>query len=247
MRHVLVAALLALGSVGSAGAAETVKIANIEWPPYSDSSLPGGGAVSAIIKKAFAGVGVDVVYDFVPFNRAVALGTADPAYIGYTTEYRSPEVEKRCALSNSVGRSPVGFVKKTGSAFAWNTLDDVANFTVGVVDGYVNDGGEFDAAIASGKIKAEAVKDDLTVLRKIAAGRNPIGVVDANVLAYLTNIQKDLAGALTMDKHLLKEHDLLVCFRNDATGAAARDRFNQGLAKLDIQAEYTAYFAANFH
>jgi len=248
MRRVLVLAVMALAAAaGSVRAAETVKIANIDWPPYSASSLPEGGVVSAIIKKAFAGVGVDVVFDFVPFNRAVALGTSEPSFIGYTTEYRSEEVEKRCELSKPIGRSPVGFVKKTGSAFAWNTLDDLTNVVIGVVDGYVNDGGDFDAAIASGKIKTEAVKDDLTVLRKVAAGRNPVGVVDANVLAYISGIQKDLAGALTMDKHLLKEHDLLVCFRKDAKGAAARDRFNDGLSKLDLQAEYSAYFAANFH
>lgn len=244
-KHVAIASLVYIWA-GIAHAGETVKLANLDWPPYSSDSMPNKGATSAVIERAFASVGLGVAFDFLPFNRAVLVGMSDPTFAGYTTEYYSREVNERCALSAPIGKSPVGFVQKLGDTFTWNTLDDLKPLVVGVVDGYVNDGAEFDAAVTAKTIKVEAVKDDLTVLRKVAAGRTPIGVVDANVVAYLQGTNKDLAGTLRMNGKLLKEHDLFVCFQKTPAGVAVRDKFNEGLAKLDLDGEYAAYFKANF-
>ena len=246
MKCLAAIAVLGVMWVLPVSAAETVKLATIEWPPYNSESMPQGGATSAVISAAFAAVGVEVTYEFLPFKRAALVGTTEPTYGGYTTEYYSDEVAAQCQLSKPVGKSPVGFVKKLGSDFTWNTVADLKNVTIGVVDGYVNDGGPFDAAVAAKEVKVEAVRDDLTVIRKVAAGRNPVGVIDANVLAYLQTINKDIAGVLKMDDHLLKEHELFVCFQKTPVGEALRNKFSEGLAKINIDDEYSKYFAKNF-
>jgi polar amino acid transport system substrate-binding protein len=245
MRYAITAAVIGLIWNAPANAADAVKLANIEWPPYSSKTLPEYGATSALITAAFSAVGVDVTYVFLPFKRAVIAGTTDPEYAGYTTEYYSEDVASHCHLSKPVGVSPVGFAKPQDSTFTWKTIDDLANTVIGVVDGYVNDDGPFDAAMAAKKIKVELVSDDLMVLRKIAHGRTPIGVVDANVLAYLQSVNTDIAGVLKMDDHLLKNHDLFVCFQKTATGESLRNRFNEGLAKLNVADEYARYLKTN--
>jgi len=234
MRWSAVVSLLPFLAVHAAGATDVYRLAAGDWPPYIGTDLPDGGSTSAIVSRAFAAVGARVEFDHLPFARATRRGLDDPTLVGYLVEYRSSKTEARCAFSDPIGRSPVGIVERSDMRFTWKTVDDLRGTTIAVVDGYVNDGGPFDAGIASGALSVVRARDDLSVLRLVAGDRVPLGVVDVNVLHHLVEKHTELDRRLWVVPRLLSDQELLVCFRKDAAGRAARDRFNAGLSHVNL-------------
>jgi polar amino acid transport system substrate-binding protein len=50
-------------------AADRVRLATGEWPPYASASLPHGGVATRIITAAFAEAGIDVEYSYLSWKR----------------------------------------------------------------------------------------------------------------------------------------------------------------------------------
>lgn len=233
MRYLLSAAACLVVSAGPA-TAETLKLTTLEWPPYvaADASGPSTDAVKSTFEKA----GVSAEVKVFPWNRAINLAQKDPAWIGVYPEYYSEasDIEKggdRCLFSKSFGVSPVGFVQRKDSDFAWSSHDDLKAYSIGVVRGYNNEE-QFDAMVAAGDIKVEEADDDAQNILKVAGGRAAAGVIDKLVFEHLA--QNDpavgkVAGDLTFNDNLLVEHGLFICFENSDAGRAARDKFNSAL------------------
>jgi|TARA_R110001583_G_scaffold9281_3_gene44201 polar amino acid transport system substrate-binding protein len=214
--------------------AETIKLATLEWPPYTGAKLPEGGQSTIEVKKLFAGAGFDLDYVVLPWNRAIDTGTTDPAFAGYYPEYydASRDAEKNasgnCLFSNSFGKSPVGFIQNVATPITWSSHEDLEKYTIGVVSGYVNET-TFDAMVAAGKIKVDAVVSDVQNIKKVAAGRVNAAVIDKNVLTYSLSSDpalKNIADKISFNEKLLADNDLYVCFQNNDKGKAMRAAFN---------------------
>jgi len=136
--------------------AEPVRLTTLEWPPYTSQSLPDGGLTGHIVKRAFAEAGLEVTFDFYPWQRAVRLA-ADPTqpYSGYFPEYLSDTLPTLWRSSPSVGDSVLGMAQRSGSPIPWQQLTDLAPYRIGVVEGYVNTR-EFDALMASKRLNTAA-------------------------------------------------------------------------------------------
>ncbi len=95
--------------------AKPVRLATLEWPPYTSQSLPDGGLTGHIVKRAFAEAGLEVEFDFYPWQRAVRLA-ADPTqpYSGYFPEYLSDTLPTLWRSSPSVGDSVLGMAQRAG-------------------------------------------------------------------------------------------------------------------------------------
>lgn len=229
----VLAAALVVASMGP-GLAEELKLTTLEWPPYSGSGLPEGGTAVSTASAATAKTGDTLVHEVLPWQRAVQTGLEQPGYAGYFPEYKSASLEETCAFSDSLGDSPLGLVERKDAPLAWNAVSDLGAYTIGTVKGYVNTA-EFDSLAEAGSLKVEPTTDDLTNLRKVAAGRIDAAVIDRNVMDYLLQNESSLAeaaGALQFNDKLLENKTLHVCFRKDADGMAALERFNEGLAAL---------------
>ena len=59
-------------SVVSAGGT-VARITNGDWPPFLGERLPGNGAISEVVREAFALKGIETRYGFFPWARALAL------------------------------------------------------------------------------------------------------------------------------------------------------------------------------
>ncbi len=210
--------------------ADTFKLTSLDWPPYSGEALRNGGTAVARAKAAFAAAGHTLEVDFYPWKRAVQVGM-DEGYVGYFPEYYSQELDGHCAFSDPMGSGPLGFAENPAAPVTWGTLDDLKDFRIGTVSGYVNTA-EFDARAASGALTVDPVSDDLTNLRKVAGGRLPLAVIDANVMSYLVEQNPDLVGAVQMNTRLLEDKKLFVCFQNSPAGDEARAIFNKGIVQL---------------
>jgi len=234
--RIVILSLLALSSF-MVSADQKVYLTSLSWPPYSDKNLPDQGASIAVAKAAFKAVGYELVVDFFPWSRAVkSAKDKDSKYVGYFPEYYAKEIEQEFIFSDEMGSGPLGFVQKKSSPINWSNLDDLSQYNIGTVQDYVNTA-EFDQLAASGKIKVKTVISDLHNIRKLAAGRINMAVIDKNVLSYLLKTESKLSkikNEVEFNAKLLENKKLYVCFRKGPEGERLTKIFNEGIKKINV-------------
>lgn len=217
----------------AAGAkADTVRLTTLEWPPYS-GSLPDNGFSSIVVREAFKAMGHTVSIDVLPWQRAVHSAKEEPGVVGYFPEY--PADLDGFALSGPIGDSPLGLIVPAGARIADTSPTGLARLKLGVVNGYVNAKPVGDAIAANG-LKPEAVVDDTTNIRKVAAGRIEAAEIDRYVFSYLMRNTAELKPL--QDKvefgPLLEAKTLHVAFNTKPEGQKWAAIFAEGLKKIDI-------------
>ena len=215
---------------------KTIVLTSLEWPPYTGAQLPGEGMSSEVVRAAFEAVGYTVEIRFYPWKRAVEHGRHDFDVDGYFPEYVSAERKKHFLFSDSIGVSPLGLVEKKSRSVHWETLQDLSEFSIGTVHGYVNTE-EFDRLAGQGRLRVDSSVSDLLNLRKVLAGRLPLAVVDVNVFQYLARNDEHLwqdLDKLQVNPHLLGVNTLHVCFRKGRPGEIYLRDFNEGLRRISV-------------
>ncbi|ASP33337.1 ABC transporter substrate-binding protein [Labrenzia sp. VG12] len=242
MRTVLGIVFTAILAVFPAASAEKLKLTTLNWPPYVLED--GSGPNTDTVREIFARGGIDMEHQVFPWNRAIKLAADDPEWIGVYPEYYSEDIDAekggdRCLFSESFGVSPVGFLKRRDSDFTWSSHDDLKDYVIGVVRGYVNED-RLDHMIAAGEITAQLAEDDTQNILQVAAQRTDAIVIDRLVFEYLKSKMKVVATVaedLEFHDKLLVQHGLYVCFENSAAGRAARQVFNSQMPDKDLTAE----------
>ncbi len=226
-----------------------VRLTSLDWPPFTidPKRHPGSrpGLDEVIARAAFAAVGYRLETDFYPWQRAMALSRTDPRYLGYYPRY-SPYDGKDCLMSDSLGESPLGLAERADAHLQGKSFDQLSDTVIGVVAGYLNTPA-FDTRVRQGRLKTEAVTDDVTNLRKLIYHRLTAAVIDRNVMTYLLDTTPDLAAhrdELVFDPHDFPPKALHICFQPTERGAAMMSLFNRGLRRIDINALEAAYFRA---
>jgi len=225
---------------------ERVVITTLDWPPYTGAELPKLGATTEVVRQAFGHAGLDVDVQFLPWKRAIAEaknGEAVAYYPGYHCKHAA-DFEP----SNPVGTGPLGFAEHVEAPIAWETVYDLGEqkLKIGTVLGYANTD-EFDEKVGSGWIRAISAKDDLTNLKKLLRRRIDAVVIDKLVMSYLVATEPSLsegADTLQFNERPLEDKNLHVCFTENEV--ALRDRFNEGLEKVDTAKVVDDYFANEF-
>lgn len=231
---VVVLSLLLSGAAVAQQDERTIRLATLEWPPYTTQKMAHGGETTSTVRAALAAVGYRLEVEFLPWKRALALTKRPSRFDGYFPEYVADTVAQRCMLSEPIGRGPVGFAQLREQPIEWKTLGDLAQYRVGVVQEYVNSA-EFDLRIAQGRQQIDLARDDTQNLRKLAAGRVALAVVDHRVFDYLMQHDPQLQqyrNKLELNSRLLEIKQLHICFRPTAKGKQLRDLINAGLRKL---------------
>ncbi|MEH6347071.1 MAG: transporter substrate-binding domain-containing protein [Bermanella sp.] len=221
------------------GQDKQVYMTSLEWPPYSGEKLSRQGVTVATTKAIFKAMGYELVVDFYPWSQAVKLGLdKNSKYLGYFPEYYSSELDKTCNFSETVGSGPLGFAQLKSKPVNWTSLDDIAKLSrVGVVQDYVNSA-EFDKRVREGNIKTEAVTSDLENLKKLAANRVPIIVIDKYVLEYLLENSLELQeykNKIEFNEKLLEDKYLYLCFKNTPQSKTIKKAFDKGAHRVDMK------------
>lgn len=228
----IAAATMVHAASAPGGDAPIVRLTSVDWPPFSGPQLPNQGLSTAIVERTLTRAGLALMVEFLPWQRAVITGLKTADISGYFPEYRTATSQSRCLLSAAIGSSPLGLAERVNAPVNWRSLTDLTGLRIGTVRGYVNTDA-FDQAAAVGQISVEPAVDDATNLRKLAAGRLDMAVIDANVLAYLLASEPDLRlirDQLRFNARLLEDKSLHVCFRPGEEGEKLRRRFDQALA-----------------
>jgi polar amino acid transport system substrate-binding protein len=229
--------------------ADSVTVTTLEWPPYTSAELPLGGATTEVVRQAFAAAGLDIEVEILPWKRAISVAKDDPDAVAYYPGYHCHHVEG-FVPSDPVGNGPLGFAENVNSPVTWTSVDDLGEqkLKIGTVLGYANTD-EFDQKAGTGWIKAIPAPDDVTNLRKLVRQRIDLAVIDKLVLSYLLATEPTLKGdanLLRFNSQTLAEKTLYLCFTDDGKGRALRDRFNGGLAKINVEQIVDRYFAEQF-
>ena len=229
---------------------KVVRIVTLDWPPYTGSELPKGGATTEVVRAAFAKVGHDIEVVYRPWKRAINMAVKGSdgvvAYFpGYHCGHRPGFVS-----SEPLGNGPLGFAEHADAPMTWKNLDDIGKqkLKIGTVLGYANTD-KFDAKVATKSIRAIPANDDVTNLKKLLRKRINAAVIDKFVLEYLKATEEGLkAGAehLQFNAKPLEDKTLYLCFRGDERGRSMKRLFNAGLARIDVETITEAYFDTAF-
>lgn len=245
LRQLLVSVLLLLPLPALAG--ETWRITSLEWPPYSGQELPEGGAGIAVLRAALKAEGIELEVSYYPWMRAMATAR-EPRFVGVFPIWPE-DVPQGFSASPPLFKSPVGFVEPRSKPLKWDTLDDLKGMTIGTVQGYGNTR-EFMQLIENGTIRTEVVVNDLTNVRKVAAGRIDGAFIDlVNLDYYLRNDGKSLSDSVQANAKPVGEKPLLLAIDNNFENKDALAVLSRGMSKIDserILKDYLKRFARRF-
>jgi polar amino acid transport system substrate-binding protein len=229
---------------------KVLNIVTLDWPPYTGSELPKGGATTQVVRAALAKVGYDIEVFYRPWKRAINMARKGSdgvlAYFpGYHCDHRPEFVS-----SEPLGNGPLGFAEHADAPMTWKDFDDIGEqkLKIGTVLGYANTD-EFDAKVAAKLIHAIPANDDVTNLKKLLRKRIDAAVIDKFVLKYLQATEEGLkAGAdnLQFNAKPLENKTLYLCFRDNEQGRSWKRLFNAGLAQIDVEAIMERYFDGAF-
>lgn len=157
----------------------TIVMVTTEFAPYMGAELSGQGALVAITTEAFRREGYSLQVRFLPWVRGLAYakeGQVD----GVIGLWYSQERAQWFAYSRSVISNKIGFYERRDHPVAFTTLNGLKPYVIGTVRAYANPPA-FDAA----HLQTEEAVDDITNLRKLAAGHLDLILVDKAVAQYL--------------------------------------------------------------
>jgi len=244
--RLFLALLLCLLSAPLAAQERIVRLAAIEWEPYSDAHAPQQGTVTETLKRAYAAVGHTLAVEFQPRKQAFkVLARAHASMQGVFPVVYSPANERQWQLSEPVGASALGFAQKTDRSIYWSTLDDIEALRLGVVQDAVN-GELLDLRLELGTLKAETQASEVALLIRLGSGKIDLAAIDSLVFAHLISNDARLTklrSQLIMNPRQVEQRSLHVAFRRNAEGRRQAALLAEGLRRIGLTTPVFTSFA----
>lgn len=147
------------------------------------NTLQRQGVLVEIATEAFRREGYQLQVRFLPWARA--LGVAKEGEVdGMVGIWYSSERAQWFNYSKPILANQIGFYRRVDHPVAYKTLNDLRPYTIGTVHDYANP-----PAFEAAHLHVDEANDDLTNLRKLAAGRLDLVLVDRAVARFM--IERD--------------------------------------------------------
>ncbi|MEQ8667212.1 MAG: transporter substrate-binding domain-containing protein [Rhodospirillales bacterium] len=222
-----------------------VVVTTLDWPPYTGADLPGGGAVTEVVRQAFARSGIETSVIYVPWKRAIAYAKdAKSGAVGFFPGYNCDQ-QPGLLASEPIGEGPLALAERRDADVSWESLNDLIPLRVGTVVGYANTE-EFDQWVNNGQLSVISSISDTENLLKLAEGKLDLAVVDRYVFEHLMRTEKRLihhADMLRIDDKPLESKKLYLCLRAGPRGENLRNLFDAGLRSVDFDGIWQATLA----
>lgn len=209
------------------------RLATLEYPPYSSQAQAAGGSIVELTRSAFATQGYTPSIDFMPWAR-VRAELRSGRYQGALALWPQEIREERLHASRPLFYSQLGFFVRRDTPVHFTDLSELHGRRVGIVRGY----GYPPRILGSGIVTEEAV-DDISNLRKLAARRFDLVLLERLVGEHLMAGDSELRGQLVWQEPALERIPLVVGFSAPQAGqpdwAAI---FERGLRELHASGEY---------
>lgn len=221
-----------------------IQLAADNWPPFVTPALPGNGLSGALVESVYQRLGYDLRIDYFPWKRAMEFGLHHPDYAGLLPVWRTPEREKLCYFSSSIGSTQTVLAYLKDGGVHPDSLAALRGQHVGIVAGYAY-GEQFDAARERGELTVETGVNDETNVHKLLFGRFSVIVIEKHVLDYLLRSAAFTPGErsrVAYADRVFKERPVAICFKRDAQGLAHQKLFNSIAAELDLDRAEKEYW-----
>ncbi len=219
---------------------QSITVASGEYPPYTAIDLPHGGFVNHIITEAFTREGYLPTFDYLPWERS-KFDTRKGKYQAASYWQCTEEHQQSFLCSEPIQQANfVFFYLKSNPLEHWTTLEDLADYHIGLTRGYAYTPALW-AAVESGQLKAEVVSRDELNIAKLLRGRIDLLVLEPVVFHSLIRKYFDHSRSLLIDFHptpLLREQTHLLFPKSRPDAAMLLEIFNRGLRKLKEEGTY---------
>ncbi|MES2943313.1 MAG: transporter substrate-binding domain-containing protein [Pseudomonadota bacterium] len=245
MKRLLLAISVLLScELASAQADQYIRLATLEWPPYTGLLLPQEGLSTKITSVVSRSAGYRLLTATYSWSKAVELGQKDANYDGYFPAYYSKAHETDCHLSKPIGASMLVLASPKAKPITWSGASELVAYRIGVVDGYSN-GAAMDVEIKEKRQAVTAVPSDAANIRQLLDGKVAAILIDKNVLNY-TLERMNKADQVIFTPKAVDLLPLHVCFKRSPAALKMRDAFDTALQTNDpakLEVDYFRNFA----
>ncbi len=224
--------------------AETLRITNGEWPPFTSQNQPHGGPLSRTVAEAFKQAGITVEYGYFPWKRAYDYARSG-AWDGSVGWARNAAHLKDFVMSEPVLHVDKVLFYRKATPIGWLRVEDLKRWRLGATAGY-SYGDEWDDAVRNGVLRVETVTLDAQNLRKLLENRLDAVAMDLDVGLYLlrTAFTPQQSDQFTYHPRSLSRTPLsLALSRGNPASPALIEGFNRGLAALRASGKLDDYLA----
>lgn len=210
-------------------AMEKVKLASLEYPPYTGNDLKNQGFITAIVKASFKEVGLDISVRFLPWARALD-SAKNGKFDGLFTIWKRKEREEWFVFSDELPANEIALLKLKKDNIKFKKMEDLKPYKIGTVRGYA-DPDEFNKATY---LRKEKVKNDKINIRKLMGGRIQLVLTDKYLAEHIINTdfskQKNMFDWLSPS---LKIDPQYIAFsKKSPRYKELLERFNRGLQEI---------------
>lgn len=246
MKKWLIGAAIGLVSFVQSAQAENWKITVLDWPPFTNPTMPEQGAGMAVIKKAMEAHGVTVEPVWLPWARAIEVAKTDKDVVGYYPAWPGDVVEGFFA-SQALFESPIAMIENSEKPIVWDKVEDLSKYAMVYVKDYGYPKPLMDGA-KSGGFKVSYLNTDLAQIRALAGGRGDTGPIDANVFAYTMATDeslKEFRGKVRLNSKNISVEKLLLAFSDRPENKARAELLATAMKNTDGNKIIKDYMAAN--
>lgn len=217
-----------------AAVTQPVRLASLDWPPYTGHQLEQQGETTVLLRQVFAAMQLDLQTEFLPWSRAIRASEKTGAlYAGYFPEYQTQN--PKFILSDSLGVSELGFVEATAKPLGQLNPALLPKLQLGVVQDYVNLT-LVDQMIARGQLTPQLALSDRQNVLKVALGRLDLAVIDRRVLLYLlehdAEVKRLATGKVQFNQSITELKTLHLALRREPAHQLLIEKFNEYLQKV---------------
>ncbi|MEH6472115.1 MAG: transporter substrate-binding domain-containing protein [Halopseudomonas sp.] len=233
MKRLLIALLLMSLNGGALAAPPEVTIANTPWHPYFGEDLPEYGMAAEIITNAFARSGYRTQFKTRPWSRAI-LELKHGAHDALATAYHTSERAQLFRFSAPYMHSEVRLYQQKDRGISWADLEDLKPYHIGTVLNNAYSPAFDDADF----LQKDAATSETLNIRKLAAGRIDLLVMDRYVFEYLISRNPSYLGQIEALEPALNSSPLHVMFSPQAVDVENKIlAFNRGLKAIMADGE----------
>ncbi len=233
MKHLILATLVT-GLVSFLASAEEIHIATGEYAPWASAELAHDGITNRLVRDAFAESGVEVIYHYMPWKRALE-ATKVGKYTATSFWSYSHERAQAFLHSDALSDLPLSlFHKKTTHIKDWSLLADLSYLRFGATRGYSYTD-EFWDLERRGVLRVSISNSDIENFKKLLSDQIDVFPVSTYTGWYLLSKHfptEDVQRIQVQEQPLKSNKEYLLFSREDPRSEDLLKRFNRGLQIL---------------
>jgi len=205
----------------------------MDYAPYADPELPGGGVITQVVQRVFEEANYQTEVEYYPWKRAYnrTMSVQNDATFPYAKDITR---EEHFLYSRPINEINIRFYEFRERALGIKTIEDMRGLTYCQPLGYLTEP-ELKDYVAKGSVSKFEAKDMPTCFKVLGLGR--VDFILANDLVAWESAQA-VFGAdgferiKPADEPLRRAHEYLIVSRKHPNGPALIEAFNKAYDKL---------------